>query len=224
VHALNYQLDFGSQPVKWHGRFFDNFAGLNAVTTVLRYQDHNAAEQTATLPLPVFHLLGLLSDMGERYWVLPQHNLEGHVAGGFASRDQQGTIRVLLFTHNAQDTQSRSGASFAVTLGLAGLDWIGTASVQEYRFDHEHNSPFELIKKIAAKRVKKDGSTGPIFYTKDQFKHCWQLCQSHPTRSYQVRSAAGRLQFDTALGANGCNFLLIKCHADPLVRPRVKDD
>ena len=78
--------------------------------------------------MPIFHVLGLLSDLGDRYWVLPERTAGGHVVSGFASRDDRGVVRVLLYTHHAQDTQSRSGATFDVTLDLAGLGWDGTVS------------------------------------------------------------------------------------------------
>ena len=101
--------------------------------------------------MPIFHVLDLLSDLGDRYWVLPERVVGGHVAGGFASRDKEGVIRVLLYTHAAADTQSRSDASFDVTLDLDALGWAGAASVWEYRFDRDHNSPFRLIKELTGK-------------------------------------------------------------------------
>ena len=98
--------------------------------------------------MPIFHVLGLLSEMGDRYWVLPEQKAGGHVVSGFASRDDRGVVRVLLYTHHAQDTQSRSGASFDVTLDLDGTGWKGPARVQEYRFDQDHNSPFKLARML----------------------------------------------------------------------------
>jgi hypothetical protein len=57
-------------------------------------------------------------------------------------------VRVLLYTHHAQDTQSRSDASFEMTLSLDGLGGSGPVAIKEYRFDREHNSPFSLAKRI----------------------------------------------------------------------------
>ena len=94
--------------------------------------------------MPIFHALGLLSDMGDRYWVLPERVANGNVTSGFASRDEQGVIRILLYAHHSRDTQSRSETSFDVTLDLDGIGWAGPAQVQEYRFDRDHNSPFPL--------------------------------------------------------------------------------
>jgi hypothetical protein len=127
-----------------------NIAGLNAITRVIHCDDDGdrRADRTVTIPMPIFHALGLLSDLGDRYWVLPERVAAGHVTSGFASRDDQGVVRILLYAHHAQDTQSRSEESFAMTLDLEGLGWAGPARVEETRFDRDHNSPFRLIRAI----------------------------------------------------------------------------
>jgi hypothetical protein len=121
-----------------------NFAGMNAVTRVLQADDDGdgRADRGVTIPMPVFHALNLLSDMGPRYRVLPERVVGGHVVSGFASRGE-GAVRVLLYAHQAQDTQARSEAEFDVTLELEGLS-SPRARVREYRFDKEHNSYFRL--------------------------------------------------------------------------------
>ena len=92
---------------------------LNAVTRVLHFDDGDGrGDRTVTIPMPIFHVLVMLSDLGDRYWVLPEQQLGGHVVGGFASRDE-GAVRVVLYTHHAQDTQSRSEAAFSRSLPRA---------------------------------------------------------------------------------------------------------
>jgi hypothetical protein len=118
-----------------------NFSGMNAVTRVLHYDDAGRRDQTMTIPMPVFHVLGMLSDMGDRYWILPEQHIGGHVVSGFASRDEKA-IRVVLYAHHAQDTQSRSEANFDVVLEIDGLGKTAAARVSEYRFDKDHNSYF----------------------------------------------------------------------------------
>jgi len=127
-----------------------NFAALNAVTRNFHVDKDGdgRSDGTETLPMPIFHALGLLSDLGDRYWVLPGQAVGGHKVGGFASRDDRGAIRVALFAHQAEDTQSRSDASFEVTLDLAGLGGGGPARVVEYRIDRDTNSPFRLAKEL----------------------------------------------------------------------------
>ena len=97
-----------------------NFAGVNAVSRVIHVDDDGdgRGDRTVTVPMPIFHVLGLLSDLGDRYWVLPTQNAGGHKVGGFASRDDRGVVRAVLYTHQPEDTQSRSAAAFELTLTL----------------------------------------------------------------------------------------------------------
>ena len=127
-----------------------NFAGINAVSRVLHVDDNGdgRGDRTVTVPMPIFHVLGLLSDMGDRYWVLPEQKAGGHKVSGFASRDDRGVVRILVYSHHAEDTQSRSEASFDVTLDVEGLGIQGPARVEEYRFDQDHNSPFKLARSL----------------------------------------------------------------------------
>ena len=127
-----------------------NFAGLNAVTRVIGCDDNGdgRSDREVTVPMPIFHVLGLLSDLGDRYWVLPDQTAGGHKVTGFASRDDGGIVRVLLYAHDPRDTQSRSGATFDIALELSGLGGSSPITVQEYRFDRDHNSPFRLARAL----------------------------------------------------------------------------
>jgi hypothetical protein len=127
-----------------------NLAGINAVTRVVHVDNDGdgRGDRTVTVPMPIFHVLGLLSDLGDRYWALPERLVGGHLVSGFASRDARGVVRVLLYTHDAQDTQSRSEASFDIALTVDGLGGNGPVGIKEYRFDRDHNSPFRLAREI----------------------------------------------------------------------------
>jgi hypothetical protein len=131
-----------------------NFAGLNAVTRILQCDDDGdgRADRSVTIPMPIFHVLTLLSDFGPRYWVLPFEQVGGHVVSGFASRDDSGTLRILLYSHHAQDTQSRSQASFDVELDITALGWEGPARIREHRFDTDHNSYFHQARALGNPR------------------------------------------------------------------------
>ena len=121
------------------------------MTRVLHCDDDGdgRADRTVTVPMPIFHVLGMLSDLGDRYWVLPDRTAGGHVVSGFASRDDRGVVRVLLYAHHA--------AGHAVALGgdvrrrarprRAGRD-RARVTVREYRFDRDHNSPFRLARTL----------------------------------------------------------------------------
>ncbi len=132
------------------------------MTRVIRCDDDGdgRSDREVTVPMPIFHALGMLSDLGDRYWVLPDRRAGGHVVSGFASRDDRGVVRVLIYAHDARDTQSRSGATFDIALDLAGLGRSAAVSVQEYRFDREHNSPFRLARELRD-RPARSGRSDP---------------------------------------------------------------
>ncbi len=125
-----------------------NFAGINAVSRVFHVDDNGdgKGDRTVTLPMPIFHVLGLLADLGANYWVLPARSEGGHRVGGFASRDDRGVVRAVLYTHQAEDTQSRSDAAFDITLKLGGVADDGAVRVSQWHFDREHNSPFKVAR------------------------------------------------------------------------------
>ena len=129
-----------------------NFGGINAISRVVRVDDDGdrIGDRSVTIPYPAFHALTLLSDLGDDYWVLPETSVGGHIVAGFASRDEQGTVRVLLYSHHGEDTQSRSDNAFVVSLDLGGIDGSGPIRLTEYRFDKQHNSYFDQAKELLA--------------------------------------------------------------------------
>ena len=66
----------------------------------------------------------------------------GYVVSGFASRGDS-ELRILLYSHHPLDTQSRSDATFEVSVNAADLDWE-RVRVEAFRFDRDHNSYFRL--------------------------------------------------------------------------------
>jgi hypothetical protein len=190
-----------------------NFAGMNAVTRILQCDDDGdgRADRQVTIPMPIFHTLGLLSDMGDRYWVLPDRQVGGHVVAGFASRAGD-TLRVLLYTHHTQDTQSRSDAAFDVALDLTGLGWTGPARVHEYRFDRDHNSYFQQGR--ALREPPADSflqALNPRAYSRAEVEQIQASaeCRASASASHP-RAPDGRLQLTARVAGNGVNFLVIE--------------
>ena len=189
-----------------------NFAGMNAVTRILQCDDNGdgRADRYVTSTDAYFHALGLLSDMGDRYWVLPDRQVGGHVVAGFASRSE-GTLRVLLYTHHAQDTQSRSDAVFDVALDLAGLGWEGPAGAR-YRFDRDHNSYFRqgrALREPAPASFQE--ALNPRAYTRAEVEQIQALAECRATASASLpRAPGGRLRLTARVAGNGLNFLVIE--------------
>jgi Glycosyl hydrolases family 39 len=193
-----------------------NFAGINAVTRVIQVDDNGdgRSDRTVTVPMPIFHVLGLLSDLGDRYWALPEQIVGGHAVSGFASRDAKGDVRVLFYSHHPQDTQSRSEAEFDVRLALDGLDWDGPARVTEYRFDRDHNSPFRQARALrdrAAGKESIDFVLATTAYSPAEVERFRMQCESRASEPpARVRAVASRLELTTRVAGNGCVFLTIE--------------
>ncbi len=103
-------------------------------------------DRVVTLPMPILPFLGLLNKMQDRFLVLPEQTVEGHVVSGFASRVESRWY-VLVYSHQMLDTQSRSARRFDVSLNLKGLS-PDRYTVREYRFDRQHHSYFEAGRRL----------------------------------------------------------------------------
>jgi len=130
-----------------------NFTGHNNSTRVISVDvdGDNRTDRHKTVAMPILNFLGLLSGMGDTYLVLPELTSNGHVVSGFASKADEG-VRVLLYSHNGNDIQSRSKASFAIALDLSAVPWP-EVRVKEYRFDKDNNSYYRLGLKLRDRPV-----------------------------------------------------------------------
>ena len=125
-----------------------DFGGGNGCVRAIRVKGE---DRTVTVAMPILHFLGLLARMGPKFHVLAERNVGDHVVSGFASRDGD-KLRVMLYSHSALDTQSRSDAAFDATLRLTGLT-ARKVVVHEYRYDKDHNSYFRLGRELRDHRA-----------------------------------------------------------------------
>ena len=125
-----------------------NFDGANnASRTIAVDEDGDGAkDREESVAMPILNFLGLTAGMGETFWPLPEQTVGGHVVSGFASRTE-GAVRVLLYSHNPLDTQSRSENAFQIALELSPAPWPNVR-VREYRFDKDHNSYYRLGRQL----------------------------------------------------------------------------
>ena len=159
-----------------------DLTGINAFTQVLGVDSdgNGTAESTVTLALPVMNFLGLLNTMGDNYWVLPEQVQHGHIVSGIASRPATDEVRVLLYSHQELDTQSRSDRAFVVPMAVTGLSW-SQAHVQQYRFDKENNSFFGLAKQLGSRPA----------YSVAEVDQLTNLSKMKPTGTAVLAPAAG---------------------------------
>jgi hypothetical protein len=99
-------------------------------------------DRTVSIATPIFHAMTLLADFGPEFWPLPSQQIAGHTLSGFAARDPRGVLHVAVFTHHAEDIQSRSDQRFSVALNLSALGEARPMRITQYRFDRDHNSYF----------------------------------------------------------------------------------
>ena len=125
-----------------------NFGGHNAATRTIAVDEtgDGQADRHQAVAMPILHFLGLLGRMGDRYLVLPEESIGGHVLSGFAAETEQA-VKILLYSHHAEDVQSRSDANFPITLDLEALPW-STLRVRQYRFDQHHHSYYHLGREL----------------------------------------------------------------------------
>ncbi len=152
----------------------ENFEGRNDCVRAIRVDDNGdgKADRSVTVAMPILHFLGLVARMGPhhvgwlsravrdgsgdpsycvsslpgQYHVLPDRTVGGHVVSGFASQVDDA-LYILLYSHHALDTESRSEAEFDIALRLADLK-PRQVRVEEYRFDKDHNSYFRLGRQL----------------------------------------------------------------------------
>ena len=121
-----------------------NFRGHNNATRVIAVDEDGdgRTDRSETVAMPILNFLGLVSRMGDDYWALPETVVGPYVVSGCASKTEDA-LYVLLYSHNQRDVQTRAEDTFETTLAFEHVPWKKTR-VQEYRFDKQNNSYFEL--------------------------------------------------------------------------------
>jgi hypothetical protein len=119
-------------------------------------------------------------------------------------------VRILIYSHHAEDTQSRSGSSFDVTLDVLGLGFQGPVRIEEYRFDQDHNSPFKLARSLRDRPAPK-ASFAPMAYLRAEVEQIQKMCELQPSSMAKaIRESEGLLGIAARVAGNGCVFLKIE--------------
>jgi hypothetical protein len=132
-----------------------NLEGHNNATQVLDVDSDGDGEKDEehTIALPILNFLGLLSQMGPEYWLVPTQKFENLELGGVAARTEQGW-QILVYSHDALDVQSRNQGDIRLNIALEGVP-AGPWEVREFRFDRDFNSYFRQAKAFQSSRLKK---------------------------------------------------------------------
>jgi hypothetical protein len=186
-----------------------NLGGWDDVTQVLGVDTdgNGTANHQVTLALPTLNFLGLLNTMGDNYWVLPEQTQNGHLIAGFASRPTADEVRVLVYSQQGLDTQSRSDRAFVAPVVVSGLGWP-QAHVQQYRFDKAHNSYYGLAKQLGSRSA----------YSVAEINQLTTLSQMKPTGTAVLAPSGGNFTVNAELLSNGANFLILTPQEIPAAR------
>jgi hypothetical protein len=178
---------------------------FNAIIAIAR--EIHMEEGTVMVPTPIFNFTNLLSTMTDTYWVFPEERIGGHVVSGFGSPDENGDLRLLFYSHNKRDMQSRSNIDFEITLNLNELTQR-KANVTEYRFDSKHNSYHEQAAEFAK---RPDSAYKPALFTEEEVAGIKELAELRPTKTTtHTIENDGSLDMTVAVSGNGINFFIIE--------------
>jgi hypothetical protein len=190
----------------------NDFGGGNDCARAIHVagEGKGSSGHTVTVAMPILYFLGLMARMGPDFHVLPEQVVGGHVVSGFASQNG-GRLYLLLYSHEASDTESRSEAAFDVTFDLGGLREKKVV-VREYQFDKDHNSYFQLGRQLRDQGPKPARSA----HTKEIVR---QLQSGEPAAQRAALEELADLGPDGS-AATGALFHLIQKSDDPEVRAR----
>lgn len=200
----------GESPLMCWPGIVNNFDTLNDLIRQIHLED-----RTEVIPNPIHHVLNLLSTMREAFYVLEPERIGGHELGGFAAATEDD-FRLVVYSHNLKDTQSRSDISFRFTLELASLGQELDAErvrVTEYRFDRERNSYYPLARELRPDQPQPTEQFLRIHetYSEQQFERVAQQATQRPTSQQEhALDADESLELELDVAGNGLNFVIIE--------------
>jgi hypothetical protein len=179
-----------------------NFVGGNGATQVVGVDQDGDGDQDrkVTIGLDILGFLGLLSEMGDNFFVLPQRMYGDHIVSGFGGMSDNG-LRLLIYAHNIYDTQSRSKDEFNITVNLSGVT-MPVAKMEEYRFDKNHNSAFHRMAELRD-RV-------PLLLSPAEVAEIQSLAALRATTTHQEPQVNpdGTMTLNLRVSANGANHIV----------------
>jgi len=176
-----------------------NFSTINDVVRKI-----NLDNRSEIIPSPIFHVVNLLSTIRDNFWIIPPKTVGGHIVSGFAGRTDED-LRILLYSHDVEDYQSRSDINFEIPLQVKGIEW-DTVEVVQYSFDKHNNSYYETAREI---RQQPDYSPTQV-YTQQQYQEFAKLASMKVTqRETHSIAQSGRMEMTAKIAGNGLNFIII---------------
>ena len=110
-----------------------NGDGIASVTGLMRVDDDGDGDEDriATIRKAVFNYIELLAGMNRELDALPAQTVAGVRFAGVRS-PAPDAHRILVYSHDEQDTESRDTTAFTARLNLSGVPWANT-TVRRWR-------------------------------------------------------------------------------------------
>jgi hypothetical protein len=178
-----------------------NGDGIASVTGLMRVDDDGdgVEDRIATIRKAVFNSLELTAKMNRNLDALPAQTVSGIRFGGVRSPSPISDL-VLLYSHDAQDTESREETAFTAQLTLSGVRWPNV-TVRRWRVDRDHSSPYREYLALAKKSLYRPHEIAALEASDD-------LVEDGPAADFATPS--GTLALSAPLAVNGVTFLEIR--------------
>jgi xylan 1,4-beta-xylosidase len=178
-----------------------NGQGITSFTGLMRVDDDGdgTEDRISTIKKAIFNYIELLASMNRELDALPAQNLAGIRVAGVRS-PAADAHRLLLYSHDEQDTESRESAELGVHLDLSSIPWPA-ATVRRWRVDRDHSSPYREYLQLPEKELYRPADLVGLEGTDD-------LALDGPPVDHDT--ASGQLALDAPLSVNGVTLVEIR--------------
>jgi xylan 1,4-beta-xylosidase len=177
-----------------------NARGFSSFTALMRTDEDGdgTEDRITTVKKSIFNYVELLAKMNRDLAPLPERWVAGVRLAGVRSRAADAD-RLLVFSHDKDDTQSRDETVFDAELQLEGVRWPHV-TVRRWRVDRDHSSPYRAILALPDQELFRPDELAELEATDD-------LVPDGPPVDHAV--AAGTLTLNAPLAVNGVTLVEI---------------
>jgi hypothetical protein len=188
-----------------------NLIGLNGCTSILAVDldGDGLPESRTTVRMQIFNLLELFHSMSDDFYPFLEYKIGGNVLSGFASPTGED-VRILLYAHDAKDTQSRGNDVYSVSLKVTGLPWT-KCTMRAYQLDKLHNTYFPLATRKLGYTIRNPIRKGPEVYSpREALEIETASLLRESVSQVQLQSKSDEIYATVPVLSNGVCFVVIE--------------